>query len=60
MASDQTKTVVGIALLVVSSVLLIAAGMINVTIPLVLAAVATTGLAVGSLLIGTTGEGPAV
>ena len=60
MASDQTKTIAGIALLVVSSVLLLAAGMINVTIPLVLAAVATTGLAVGSLLIGTTGEGPAV
>lgn len=60
MASDQTKTIAGIALLVVSSVLLLAAGMINVTVPLVLAAVATTGLAIGSLLVGTTGDGPTV
>jgi hypothetical protein len=59
MVSDQTKTVSGTILLLVSSVLLLAAGVVDL-FPLVLAAIATTGLAVGSLLIGTTGEGPAV
>jgi hypothetical protein len=59
MVSDQIKTVSGAILLVVSSVLLLAAGIVDL-FPLVLAAIATTGLAVGSLLIGTTGEGPAV
>jgi hypothetical protein len=60
MASDQTKNVVGVFLLVVSAVLLLASGMINLSIPIALAALATTGLAIGSLLVGTTGEGPAV
>lgn len=60
MASDQTKTVVGVFLLVVSGVLLFASGMINLSVPIALAALATTGLAIGSLLVGTTGEGPAV
>lgn len=60
MASDQTKTVAGLGLLVVSGALLIATGMLNLSVPLALAALATTGLAVGSLLVGTTGEGPAV
>jgi hypothetical protein len=59
MVSDQMKTVSGAILLVVSSVLLVAAGIVDL-IPLVLAALATTGLAIGSLLIGTTGEGPTV
>lgn len=60
MASDQTKTVAGLGLLVVSGALLIATGMLNLSVPIALAALATTGLAVGSLLVGTTGEGPAV
>jgi hypothetical protein len=59
MASDQTKIMVGAALLVVSSILLLAAGIVDV-VPLVLAGLATAGLAVGSLLIGTTGEGRSV
>lgn len=60
MASDQTKTIAGVGLLVVSGALLLVTGMINLSVPLVLAAVATTGLALGSLLVGTTGEGRAV
>lgn len=66
MASDQTKTVAGIGLLVVSGALLLATGLFNfpgtidLPMPLALAALATTGLAIGSLLVGTTGEGPAV
>ncbi|MDL5361870.1 hypothetical protein [Halalkalicoccus sp. NIPERK01] len=57
MASDQTKTVAGALLIVVSGALLFATGMINLSVPIALAALATTGLAIGSLLIGTTGEG---
>ncbi|MFC6904938.1 hypothetical protein [Halalkalicoccus tibetensis] len=60
MASDQTKNVAGLGLLVVSGALLLATGMLNLPVPIALAALATTGLAVGSLLVGTTGEGPAV
>ncbi|WP_122090549.1 hypothetical protein [Halalkalicoccus subterraneus] len=60
MASDKTKTIAGVILLVVSGALLFASGMDNLSIPIALAALATTGLAIGSLLVGTTGEGPAV
>ncbi|KYH27654.1 hypothetical protein HAPAU_03220 [Halalkalicoccus paucihalophilus] len=60
MASDQIKTAAGAALLVLSGALLFATGMLSLSVPIVLAALATTGLAVGSLLIGTTGEGRAV
>ncbi|WP_336362819.1 hypothetical protein [Halalkalicoccus salilacus] len=59
MASDQTKLIAGAALLVLSTILLMAAGLSGL-VPLVLAGVATAGLALGSLLIGTTGKGRAV
>jgi hypothetical protein len=57
MASDRTKIYAGIALLVVSTIALLAAAMVDLSMPLALAAVATTGLAIGSLLVGTSGEG---
>lgn len=60
MASGQTKTVTGVVLLVLSSALLIATGMLGLSIPIVLAALATSGMAAGSLLVGTAGEGRAV
>lgn len=60
MVSDQIKTVAGAALLVLSGALLFATGMLSLSVPIALAALATTGLAIGSLLIGTTGEGRAV
>ncbi|ADJ16147.1 hypothetical protein [Halalkalicoccus jeotgali] len=60
MASDQTKIIAGGALLVLSAALLFATGMLSLSVPIVLAALATTGLAVGSLLVGTTGDGRAV
>ncbi|MCL7418032.1 MAG: hypothetical protein M8354_09365 [Halalkalicoccus sp.] len=60
MASDQIKTIAGAILLVLSGALLFATGMLSLSVPIVLAALATTGLAAGSLLIGTTGEGRAV
>lgn len=56
MDSDKTKLVAGAALIVISTIVLIAAGLFF-SLPLVLAAIATTGLAIGSLLIGTTGQG---
>lgn len=59
MASDKVKLIAGAALIVVSTIVLMAAGLFF-SLPLVLAAIATTGLAVGSLLIGTTGEGRSV
>lgn len=59
MASDRTKLIAGGALLLISTVVLILAGL-YLQLPLVLAAIATTGLALGSLLIGTTGEGRTV
>lgn len=59
MTSDQTKLVAGGALLVLSTILLIAAGIADL-VPIVLAGIATAGLALGSLLIGTTGKGRSV
>lgn len=56
MASDKVKLIAGAVILVVSTIALMAAGLFF-SLPLVLAAIATTGLAVGSLLVGTTGEG---
>jgi hypothetical protein len=57
MVSDQNKVYAGIALLAVSTIALLAAAMVDLSMPIALAAVATTGLAVGSLLVGTSGEG---
>lgn len=59
MASDQTKLVAGGALLVLSTILLITAGIADL-VPIVLAGLATAGLALGSLLVGTTGKGRSV
>ena len=59
MASDQTKIIAGVILLVLSSIVLIVSGL-ELSMPLVLAAIATTGLAIGSLLVGTSGEGRSV
>lgn len=60
MVTAQQKTVAGIVLIVLSSALLLATGVAPVSLPLVLAGLATAGLAAGSLLIGIAGEGPPV
>lgn len=60
MVTARQKTLAGVALIVLSSILLLATGVAPVALPLVLAGVATVGLAAGSLLIGIAGEGPPV
>lgn len=54
---DTKQVGLGALLLLVSSAILLATGTIGTGIPLVLAAVAALGMAAGSLLIGTSGEG---
>ena len=64
MATDKRKVYAGAALLVVSSVLILASGPfdigISTTVAGIFAAVASLGLAAGSLLLGTSEEGRAV
>lgn len=57
MTMDVRKVVAGIALLVLSSAILVASGDANVTLPLFLTAAAAVGLAAGSWLVGTAGGG---
>lgn len=57
MTVDVRKVGAGLALLVASSVILVASGEASATVPLALTAVAAVGLAAGSLLVGTAGEG---
>ena len=54
MPSDSTKQLGGFALLIVSSVLILAGGLTDV-LPVVTGAVAALGLAAGALLVGTAG-----
>ncbi len=64
MATDKRKVYAGAALLVVSSVLILASGPfdigISTTVAGVLAGVASLGLAAGALLVGTSEDGRAV
>ncbi|WP_135664415.1 hypothetical protein [Halorhabdus rudnickae] len=56
MSTDSTKQLAGFALLLVSSVVILAGGMTDL-LPLVTGSVAALGLAAGALLVGTSGEG---
>ncbi len=56
MDTSQQKTVAGVVLIVLSSILLFVVGLV-LSLPLALAGVATAGLAAGSWLIGTSEEG---
>ena len=57
---DTTKIGLGALLLVVSTVLLLAIGANGTGIPVLLGGIAALGMAAGSLLIGTTNDGPTV
>lgn len=56
MATDRRKVALGAVLLLVSTVLILGTGPINVGIPGVAAGVAALGLAAGALLVGTSEE----
>ncbi|WP_277540471.1 hypothetical protein [Haloarcula laminariae] len=64
MATDKRKVYAGVALLAVSSVLILASGPfdigISTTIAGVMGGAAALGLAAGALLVGTSGDGRAV
>ena len=64
MATDMQKVYAGVALLVVSSVLVIASGPLDIGLSAILVgvmgAVAALGLAAGALLVGTSEDGRAV
>ncbi|PSP83677.1 hypothetical protein BRC96_07610 [Halobacteriales archaeon QS_6_64_34] len=64
MATDKRKVYAGVALLVVSSVLILTSGPfdidISTTIAGVMGAIAALGLAAGALLVGTSEDGRAV
>ena len=64
MATDKRKVYAGVALLVVSSVLILASGPfdidISTTIAGVMGAIAALGLAAGALLVGTSEDGRVV
>ena len=53
MATDMRKVGVGVALLLVSSAIVIGTGQIDIGLPRALGSVAALGLAAGSLLVGT-------
>ena len=53
MATDTRKVAAGALLLLVSTALILVTGTSGLAVPLVVATVATLGLAAGSLLLGT-------
>jgi len=57
---DTKKVALGAALLVISSVVLLATGALRQTELLIPAAIASLGMAAGALLVGTAGSGRAV
>jgi len=57
MATNARKLGFGVLLLAVSAVMILGTGLMNAPLPDPLAAVAALGLAAGSLLVGTSGEG---
>lgn len=57
MAMDYRKVAAGVALLLVSSAILVASGDVNATLPVYLVAAAAIGIATGSWLVGTAAEG---
>ena len=56
MTTDSTKQLAGFALLIVSSVGILAGGLTDV-LPVVAGGAAALGLAAGALLVGTADEG---
>jgi hypothetical protein len=56
MATDTRKVALGAVLLLVSTVLILGTGPINVGVPGIAAGVAALGLAAGALLVGTSEE----
>lgn len=58
MATDKRKVVLGSVLLVVSTILILGAGPINLGIPAIAAGgIAALGMAAGALLVGTSEDG---
>ncbi len=57
---DTTKVAAGAVLIAISSVILISTGSTDSGVPVMLAGVAAILMAAGSLLVGTSGDGPAV
>jgi len=53
MATDRRKVVAGTVLLLVSTLLILLAGPLNIAVPAVGAGLAALGLAAGALLVGT-------
>jgi hypothetical protein len=60
MATDVRKLGLGAAVLLVSSIVIIATGTMGTPVPDLLAAVAALGLAVGALLVGLSEDDAAV
>ena len=57
MATNTGKIGLGVALLLVSSALILGTGLQEIPLPTIAASVATLGLAAGSLLLGTSEAG---
>ena len=60
MATDMQKLVLGVLLLVVSSLIILGVGIRGSGLPLLLATLAALGMAAGSLLVGLSGTDTAV
>ena len=60
MATDVRKLGLGAAVLLVSSIVIIATGTMGTPVPDLLAAVAALGLAVGALLVGLSEDDAAI
>jgi hypothetical protein len=56
MATDKRKIAMGAGLLIISTVLILGAGPINIGVPAIAAGMAAIGLAAGALLVGTSEE----
>jgi len=57
MGTNSTKIGVGLVLLLISSALILGAGLQQIPLPAVAGSIAALGLAAGSLLVGTSEEG---
>lgn len=53
MATDKRKVGIGVALLLISSVLIVGTGQVEAGLPDILGSLAALGLAAGALLVGT-------
>ncbi|MFB6142792.1 MAG: hypothetical protein ABEJ30_05555 [Halorientalis sp.] len=60
MATDTQKVLVGVVLLLVSSVLVLSTGEFGLGVPAFAGSLAALGLAAGALLVGTSGDGQPV